>query len=93
MNHRFIATMATASVSIAGVANAANVNVSADITTSVTWTADNVYNLVDQIYVQPGATLTIEPGGPALLRSGLGAGPRRRQGWVTPRPTRLSARG
>lgn len=32
MNHRFIATMATASVSIAGVANAANVNVSADAT-------------------------------------------------------------
>ena len=62
MNHRFIATMATASVSIAGAANAANVNVSADITTSVTWTADNVYNLTEQIYVQPGASLTIEAG-------------------------------
>src|SRR5688500_7978778 len=32
------------------------------IDVSVTWSAANVYNLVDQIFVMPGATLTIEPG-------------------------------
>jgi len=43
-------------------ANAATVPVSANISTSVTWTADNVYQLKQQIYVLPGATLTIEAG-------------------------------
>ncbi|MEZ5978093.1 MAG: hypothetical protein R3F34_07750 [Planctomycetota bacterium] len=38
------------------------VDVTADIATSTTWTADNVYNLTTQIYVLPGATLTIEAG-------------------------------
>ena len=33
-----------------------------DIVTSETWTADNVYNLTTQIYVRPGATLTIQGG-------------------------------
>ena len=33
-----------------------------DITTSTTWTADNTYNLQGQIYVLPGASLTIEAG-------------------------------
>lgn len=47
---------------LAGGANAANVAVSANIATSTTWTADNVYNLVGQIYVLPGATLTINAG-------------------------------
>ncbi len=32
------------------------------ITTSQTWTADNVYILKEVIYVTNGATLTIEPG-------------------------------
>lgn len=32
------------------------------ITVSTTWTPDNVYNLVDQIFVMPGATLTVEAG-------------------------------
>jgi hypothetical protein len=54
-----------------GVAGAATVNVGdpnsgrqeADkITVSTTWTADNVYDLRDQVYVMPGASLTIEPG-------------------------------
>jgi len=40
----------------------AQVNVSGNITTSTTWTANNVYNLVGQVYVTNGATLTIEPG-------------------------------
>ncbi len=47
---------------MAGTASAATVTVSSDITTSTTWTADNVYRLEDQIYVLPGATLTIEAG-------------------------------
>jgi len=36
--------------------------VSADITASTTWTADNEYVLTDRIYVTGGSTLTIEPG-------------------------------
>jgi hypothetical protein len=36
--------------------------VSANITTSTTWTANNVYRLENQIYVLPGATLTIAAG-------------------------------
>jgi hypothetical protein len=47
---------------IAGAANAANVAVSGSIATSTTWTANNVYNLVGQVDVLPGATLTIEAG-------------------------------
>jgi hypothetical protein len=38
------------------------VNVSADITTSTTWTSNNVYNLTRQVYVRNGATLTIQAG-------------------------------
>jgi hypothetical protein len=49
---------------MAGVAEAgaAEVFVTADITTSTTWTANNTYNLQDQIYVRNGATLTIQAG-------------------------------
>ena len=38
------------------------VNVSANITSNTTWTANNVYLLQGQIYVQNNAVLTIEPG-------------------------------
>ncbi|HEU5171395.1 MAG TPA: fibronectin type III domain-containing protein [Gemmatimonadales bacterium] len=38
------------------------VNVTADITTNTTWVADNVYRLQGFRKVQPGATLTIQPG-------------------------------
>lgn len=38
------------------------VNVSSDITTSTTWTANNTYNLTTQVFVRPGATLTIQAG-------------------------------
>ena len=44
------------------IALAANIDVTEDIATSTTWTADNTYNLTKQIYVLPGATLTIEAG-------------------------------
>jgi hypothetical protein len=43
-------------------AQAAEILVTADITTSTTWTANNTYNLQDQIYVRNGATLTIQAG-------------------------------
>jgi hypothetical protein len=43
-------------------ASAAEILVTQNIATSTTWTADNTYNLQQQIYVLPGATLTIEPG-------------------------------
>ena len=46
----------------AGSAQAAEILVSGDITTSTTWTADNTYNLQNQVFVKPGATLTIEAG-------------------------------
>ena len=32
----------------------ANIDVTEDIATSKTWTADNTYNLTKQIYVLPG---------------------------------------
>jgi len=47
---------------LAGSASAANIPVSGNIAVSTTWTADNVYNLVGQVYVLPGATLTIQAG-------------------------------
>ncbi len=53
----------TLSAAVAGTAAAGNaVDVTDDITTSTTWTADNVYNLTGQIFVKDGATLTIEAG-------------------------------
>ncbi|QDV05225.1 hypothetical protein Poly30_07210 [Planctomycetes bacterium Poly30] len=53
-------------------ASAAEIFVTANISTSTTWTADNVYNLQQQIYVLPGATLTIEPGTRIASTAGLG---------------------
>ena len=49
-------------LAIAGTSHAAKIDVSGEITQSTTWTADNTYNLTDQVYVMPGATLTIEAG-------------------------------
>lgn len=39
-----------------------SVQVSGDIKTNTTWTADKIYNLKGYVYVTDGATLTIEPG-------------------------------
>ncbi|MEZ5978094.1 MAG: hypothetical protein R3F34_07755 [Planctomycetota bacterium] len=66
-----LATAAAAGVAMAGTASA-DVLVTSDIATSTTWTADNVYNLQTQIYVLPGATLTIEPG--TIIASDTGMG-------------------
>lgn len=57
---------------MAGTAGAATVRVSENISTSTTWTADNLYKLTKQIYVLPGATLTIEAG--TVIASDTGAG-------------------
>lgn len=54
-------TLAFGAASIS-IASAADINVSANIASSATWTADNVYSLQGQIFVLPGATLTIEAG-------------------------------
>ena len=56
----------------AGIANSAEILVTDNIETSTTWTADNTYNLQNQIYVLPGATLTIEAGTLVQSTAGLG---------------------
>ena len=73
--NRFIQKSATtllACTAFAGMANAADILVTSDIATSTTWTANNTYNLQDQIYVLPGATLTIEAG--TVISSDTGVG-------------------
>jgi hypothetical protein len=57
---------------VAGAASAAEVLVTQNISTSTTWTASNTYNLQNQIYVLPGATLTIEPGTVIASTTNLG---------------------
>jgi hypothetical protein len=51
-----------AGAGLAGAASATDILVTTDISVSTTWTANNTYNLQTQIYVLPGATLTIEAG-------------------------------
>ncbi|MBL9120434.1 MAG: thrombospondin type 3 repeat-containing protein [Phycisphaerae bacterium] len=57
---------------VAGAANGAEILVNNDINGSVTWTANNTYNLQKQIYVLPGATLTIEAGTVIASTTNLG---------------------
>ncbi|HNA56639.1 MAG TPA: hypothetical protein PLJ43_00905, partial [Chitinophagales bacterium] len=38
------------------------ITVSGEITTNTTWTKNNIYLLNGFVYVEDGATLTIEPG-------------------------------
>lgn len=47
---------------ICGTVFAGNIDIISDIISSETWTSNNTYNLTQQIYVRPGATLTIEAG-------------------------------
>lgn len=58
---KILTTTALGALSLSS-ATAAEILVSGNISTSTTWTADNTYNLQGQVYVLPGATLTIEPG-------------------------------
>jgi len=60
-----------AGLSLACAANA-QVLVSSDIATSTTWSKSNVYRLQQQIYVLPGATLTIEAGTVIASTAGIG---------------------
>ena len=62
----------TAGLLVSGLANASEIPVSSDISGVVTWTKDNTYNLQDQIYVLPGATLIIEAGTVIASDTGLG---------------------
>lgn len=57
-----LSILAAATIGVSASAPAAEIIVNSDITESVTWTPDNTYNLQGQIYVLPGATLTIEAG-------------------------------
>ena len=67
------ATLALAvSLGMVAVANAGEVVVTSDIATSTTWTKNNTYNLQKQIYVRPGATLTIEAGTVIASDTGIG---------------------
>jgi hypothetical protein len=59
---RFSALSLLAGAGLAGAAQAGEVFVTSNISVSTTWTASNTYNLQAQIYVLPGATLTIEAG-------------------------------
>ena len=57
-----LALIALMGMMTAGVASAADVDVTDNITVSTLWTADNVYHLKAVIYIEPGASLTIQPG-------------------------------
>jgi hypothetical protein len=72
LNLKKIALMLLVAAAAAGTANAGEVLVDADVVTSTTWTADNVYRLQKQIYVLPGATLTIEAGTRVESTAGVG---------------------
>ena len=56
----------------ASAASAATVTVSSNVATSETWTANNLYKLTKQIFVLPGATLTIEAGTVIVSDTGVG---------------------
>lgn len=57
-----LGAVAVATALAASPVEAAIIDITANITTSQTWTADNEYILTLPIYVTSGATLTIEPG-------------------------------
>ncbi len=63
---------ALAGLVTAGAANAADILVTSDIAVATVWTKDNTYNLQEQIYVLPGATLTIEAGTVIASDTGIG---------------------
>lgn len=59
-------------IGLASATQASEILVTSDISTSTTWTSGNTYNLQEQIYVLPGATLTIEAGTILASTTGLG---------------------
>jgi hypothetical protein len=64
MKSSISAFLASAGFGLAAAASAhgAEILVTSDINTSTTWTKNNVYVLKADVYVNPGATLTIEAG-------------------------------
>ncbi len=60
MNKKLV--LALMGLTAAGIASAADISVTNNITASTTWTSNNVYFLENIIYVEPGATLTIQAG-------------------------------
>jgi hypothetical protein len=56
------AIVAVAGMGLTTAARAADILVNSNIAVSTTWTSNNTYNLQQQIYVLPGATLTIDAG-------------------------------
>jgi hypothetical protein len=73
MKRLLILPIALLSAALAGGANGQSVvNVNADIAVSTTWTANNGYNLQQQIFVLPGATLTINAGTVVASTTGVG---------------------
>lgn len=67
-----IVLIAAMGFAAAATAAPAEIMVTEDISMSTTWTADNIYNLQKQIYVLPGASLTIEAGTLIQSTSGIG---------------------
>src|SRR5258708_20431215 len=65
-------TIGMVGVGLAGAAHATEIFVTSDISVSTTWTANNHYNLQQQIYVLPGATLTIDAGTIAASTTNIG---------------------
>lgn len=61
---------------------AADVDVTENITSDVTWTANNIYILKARIYVVDGAKLTIEPG--TVIKAETGTGAALKALYVTP---------
>lgn len=51
-----------AAVSVTSAMAQNTIDVTSNITTNTTWTSDKIVNLKGFIFVEPGATLTIEPG-------------------------------
>lgn len=63
MTKNYLSKLLTASlVVLVAFANAATITVTTPITTNTTWTNDNIYVLIGEIFVQSGATLTIQEG-------------------------------
>lgn len=88
--------LATAGLGLAAAtsANAQFVNVNSDITTSTTWTSNNVYVLKADVFIAPGATLTIQPG--TVIASEVvsgGKNPNTRAALIAQRGGRLVAIG
>ncbi|NQV71547.1 T9SS C-terminal target domain-containing protein, partial [bacterium] len=63
MNHRVTTLLVLCFVALFGASSVqAQVTIKADVTSNTLWTSNNTYLLDGLIFVNEGATLTIEPG-------------------------------